>query len=168
MNMEMPQRFEAVLSQRGYIYIAEDEEADASFAFLTRLVFPPHYISTRCWFLLSPRLHSSITSVYLSMSSPGAYDLPPSSAPIDPGTPQSQSLGQSNFDPLAFDNVPGLNGTLPGQGRGDGGVEDTETGNAPRRGGGRRARLEDTADIPRVKDATGEKVMESFSLFLEK
>jgi len=47
-------------------------------------------------------------------------------------------------------------------------VDDTETGTAPRRGGGRRARLEDTADIPRVKDATGEKVMESFSLFLEK
>lgn len=99
------------------------------------------------------------------MSSP-PYGLPPSSAPG--GTPHSSPLPQSRtLDPLAFDNVPGLNGTLPGGGL-DGGVEDTETGQAPRRGGGRRARFEDTADIPRVKDATGEKVMESFALFLEK
>ena len=37
-----------------------------------------------------------------------------------------------------------------------------------RRRGGRRARFEDTDAIPRVKDATGEKVMESFAIFLEK
>ena len=98
------------------------------------------------------------------MSSP-----PPSSMPIDQSTPHSESLNQSNFDPLAFDSVPGLNGTLPGQRGGAGeAVEDTETGQAPRRGTGRRARFEDTADIPRVKDQTGEKLMESFALFLEK
>jgi DNA replication licensing factor MCM6 len=91
--------------------------------------------------------------------------------PFDPSTPHSESLNQSNFDPLAFDSVPGLNGTLPGQrSRADAGeaVEDTETGQAPRRGTGRRARFEDTADVPRVKDQTGEKLMESFALFLEK
>ena len=105
-----------------------------------------------------------------TMSSPGPYDLPPSSAPIDPTTPQSslsQSLGQSRvFDPLAFDNVPGLNGTLPGGGRGDEAIEDTETGNPVRRGGMRR-RFEDTADIPRVRDPTGEGLMASFAKFLE-
>jgi hypothetical protein len=104
------------------------------------------------------------------MSSPGPYNssLPPSSAPIDPGTPRSslsQSLGQSRIlDPLAFDNVPGLNGTQPGAA--NEAVEDTATGNAPRRGGMRR-RFEDTADIPRVRDPTGESIMTQFAKFLE-
>ena len=112
------------------------------------------------------------------MSSPSHFGLPPSSVPG--GTPDSSLLPQSRpiIDPLAFDNVHGLGGSLPGgtgnaAGAGGGRVDeaiDTETGEAVRRGGGggRRARLEDTNDIPRVKDATGEKVMESFALFLEK
>lgn len=110
------------------------------------------------------------TSGPIDMSSPGPYNssLPPSSAPIDPGTPRSslsQSLGQSRIlDPLAFDNVPGLNGTQPGAA--NEAVEDTATGNAPRRGGMRR-RFEDTADIPRVRDPTGESIMTQFAKFLE-
>ena len=98
-----------------------------------------------------------------NMSSPAPYNFPPSSAPG--GTPHSSSLAQSRvIDPLAFDNVRGLNGTRAESAD----VEDTATGAAPRRGGGRRGGLEDVNDIPRVKDATGEKVLESFALFLEK
>jgi DNA replication licensing factor MCM6 len=41
-------------------------------------------------------------------------------------------------------------------------------GTGARRAVGRQARLNDVDDVPRVKDATGEKVMESFAMFLEK
>lgn len=98
------------------------------------------------------------------MSSPG---FPPSSGPVG-GTPNS-SLPQSRpiVDPLAFDNVRGLGGSQDNGDRdGSMDVDETATGRGPRRGA-RRARV-DGDDIPRVKDATGEKVMESFALFLEK
>ncbi|RXK36244.1 minichromosome maintenance protein 6 [Tremella mesenterica] len=93
------------------------------------------------------------------MSSPFPGGYPSSSAP----TPQSSSLPTSRpvVDPLAFDNVRGLRGSPAG-------VEEAEEeGTGGRRGPGRRARFDDVADVPRVKDATGEKVMESFALFLE-
>jgi DNA replication licensing factor MCM6 len=107
------------------------------------------------------------------MSSPSIGGrLPTSSAPG--GTPNSSSLPQSRtiINPLAFDNVRGLAGTQGsingGDGRrGDDEAEDEDEMVARRRGGGRR-RMDDTDAIPRVKDTTGEKVMESFALFLEK
>lgn len=101
------------------------------------------------------------------MSSPSHAGLPPSSAPS--ATPNSSSLPVSRpiVDPLAFGNVRGLGGSLPNNA---GAANGSEAGEdiAGQRRGGRRARLEDTENIPRVKDATGEKVMESFALFLEK
>ena len=106
------------------------------------------------------------------MSSPSHFGLPSSSG-LAP-TPNSSSLPQSRsiIDPLAFDNVRGLGGSLPsGSGPSRPVANDSEAGEEPlsvRRRGGRRARFEDTDAIPRVKDATGEKVMESFALFLEK
>jgi DNA replication licensing factor MCM6 len=105
------------------------------------------------------------------MSSPSSrFGLPPSS--LGPATPGSSSLPTSRpiIDPLAFDNVRGLNGSIPtaNGGTGDAEAEVGEDITGRRRGTGRRNRLEDTDGIPRVKDATGEKVMESFALFLEK
>ncbi|ORY28278.1 putative DNA unwinding-related protein [Naematelia encephala] len=105
------------------------------------------------------------------MSSPVTnFNLPPSSAP-GAITPNSSSLPQSRpiVDPLAFDNVRGLGGSLPNDVSREGGPGEDITGNERRRGGagGRRNVPEDTDAIPRVKDATGEKVMESFQLFLE-
>lgn len=103
------------------------------------------------------------------MSSPAPY--PPSSLPA--GTPQSSSLPQSRpvIDPLAYNDVHGLGGSIP-NGAAAAGVEEADTaedltGNSGRRRGA-ASRFNDTEAIPRVKDATGEKVMESFALFLEK
>ena len=65
----------------------------------------------------------------------------------------------------------GLNGSVPGAngtGRADEAEEEGAAGTGARRGAGRQARLNDMDDVPRVKDATGEKVMESFAMFLEK
>ena len=94
------------------------------------------------------------------MSSPLPGGFPSSIA----GTPHSSSLPTSRpiVDPLAFDNVRGLRGSLPGP------DEAEEEGVVRRGGAGPMARREDQADVPRVKDATGEKVMESFALFLER
>ena len=75
------------------------------------------------------------------------------------------------IDPLAFDNVRGLGGSLPGatpNGFGGAQAEVGEDITGRSRRTGRQARFNDTDDVPRVKDATGEKVMESFALFLEK
>lgn len=102
------------------------------------------------------------------MSSPAPY--PPSSLPA--GTPQSSSLPQSRpvIDPLAYNDVHGLGGSLP-NGAAGAAVDEADTaedltGTSRRRGAA--SRFNDTEAIPRVKDATGEKVMESFALFLEK
>ena len=97
---------------------------------------------------------------------------PPTSSGLAP-TPSSSSLPQSRpiIDPLAFDNVRGLGGSLPngnGPSRPLGAASEAGEDITGTRRGGRRARLEDTDAIPRVKHATGEKVMESFALFLEK
>ncbi|WWD09922.1 hypothetical protein V865_008052 [Kwoniella europaea PYCC6329] len=102
------------------------------------------------------------------MSSPYPGAFPPSSAPG--GSPNSSSLPQSrNIDPLAFDNVRGLGGSIPGAtGQGDEGSQAGEDNTDGTRAAQRRARGGvDPESIPRVKDATGEKVMESFALFLE-
>ncbi|WVW82867.1 hypothetical protein I302_104879 [Kwoniella bestiolae CBS 10118] len=102
------------------------------------------------------------------MSSPYPGAFPPSSAPS--GSPNSSSLPQSrNIDPLAFDNVRGLGGSIPGAtGQGDEGSQAGEDNTDGTRAAQRRARGGvDPESIPRVKDATGEKVMESFALFLE-
>ena len=100
------------------------------------------------------------------MSSPYPGSMPPSTGP----GPASSSLPQTRpmIDPLAFDNVRGLGGSLPGANANGAAPEAGEDITGTTRRIGRRARFEDQADIPRVKDATGEKVMESFALFLEK
>ena len=75
------------------------------------------------------------------------------------------------IDPLAFDNVHGLGGSLP---NGNAASRPTANGSVAGeditgvRRGGQRTGFQDPDAIPRVKDATGEKVMESFALFLEK
>ncbi|WRT67336.1 uncharacterized protein IL334_004306 [Kwoniella shivajii] len=107
------------------------------------------------------------------MSSPYPGAFPPSSAPG--GSPNSSSLPQSRtLDPLAFDNVRGLGGSIPGATgagpgvNGDEGSQAGEDNTDGTRNAQRRARSGvDPDSIPRVKDATGEKVMESFALFLE-
>lgn len=106
---------------------------------------------------------------YLTMSSPAPFPFP-SSAPSDP-LPSSRPM----IDPLAFDNVRGLQGSIPGANgtavrAGADEAEEVDEVTGRRRGGGagRQARLNNTDDIPRVKDTTGEKVMESFAMFLEK
>ena len=77
------------------------------------------------------------------------------------------------LDPLAFDNVRGLAGTqsaIDARSRGGYDGEEAEEDNGD--GGVRRARRGptgiDVTNIPQVKDTTGEMVMESFGLFLEK
>ncbi|WVR05379.1 hypothetical protein IAU60_002393 [Kwoniella sp. DSM 27419] len=104
------------------------------------------------------------------MSSPYPGALPPSSAPG--GSPESSSLPQSRpiVDPLAFDNVHGLGGSLPGarpQGGVDGDGSQAEEDNVEGRRAARRTRGVDPDSIPRVHDQTSEKVMESFAVFLE-
>lgn len=73
-------------------------------------------------------------------------------------------------DPLAFENVHGLAGSLPGARNVDVDGSEAEEEGAVQGGRGRRQgrRGLDFDAIPRVKDTTGEKVMESFILFLEK
>lgn len=77
------------------------------------------------------------------------------------------------LDPLAFDNVRGLAGTqsaIDARSRGAYEADEAEEDNGD--GAVRRARRGpagvDISSIPPVKDTTGEMVMESFGLFLEK
>ena len=79
--------------------------------------------------------------------------LPPSSVPL--ATQNSQSTPRSDpnrtVDPLALD---------------DDASEAEEDGGARSRSRG-KGRNQRVGDVPTVKDATGEKVMESFELFLK-
>ena len=113
-----------------------------------------------------PTSHYSTHPIYPdTMSSPA---LPPSAT--------SPTQSRPIIDPLAFDNVRGLAGTQSSIGahnrnRANGyDAEEAEEDNGDE--GVRRARRGPTGvnvdDIPRVKDTTGEMVMESFALFLEK
>jgi DNA replication licensing factor MCM6 len=99
------------------------------------------------------------------------------SSPALPPSATSPTQSRPILDPLAFDNVRGLAGTQSSIGahnnrnRGNGyDAEEAEEDNGDE--GVRRARRGPTGinvdDIPRVKDTTGEMVMESFALFLEK
>ncbi|KAK8869610.1 hypothetical protein IAR55_000177 [Kwoniella newhampshirensis] len=102
------------------------------------------------------------------MSSPSRFGLPSSSAPERSPNTSSLPVSRPIVDPLAFNDVHGLGGSLPGAGAGAGADEAEEDHEGERRRGpGRRTRAIDPDSIPRVKDATGEKVMESFALFLE-
>jgi hypothetical protein len=119
-------------------------------------------------------LHTLVHPIH--MSSP--FPLPPSSVPnaTSPADDEGNSLpiGRGNnlpiLDPLGFTSnqtgnlssgiIPGVRVTAP---RDD---EAEEEGTA-RRGGRRRLR-EDLDNVPRVKDTTGEKVMERFASFLER
>lgn len=100
------------------------------------------------------------------MSSPYPNPLPPSSAPS--GTPNSASsfAGDSQLDPLLFEHVHGLGGphdAIPAGSRTEAQTgEDTDDG--PRRP--RNTRFQEV--IPPVKDTTGDKVTESFEMFLER
>lgn len=101
-----------------------------------------------------------------TMSSPYPHPLPPSSAPGGSPPPSSSyPTSRPVVDPLAFDDVHGLGGSRGGAPRTEAqtGEDITEGSNRPR-----RTRFEDTNDIPRVKDTTGEKVTESFEMFLER
>lgn len=84
-----------------------------------------------------------------------------------PTTATSPNQSHPILDPLAFDNVRGLAGTQSVIG---GGADEAEEDNGD--GAVRRARRGptgvDVTNIPPVKDTTGEMVMESFGLFLEK
>lgn len=109
------------------------------------------------------------------MSSP--FPLPPSSAPYatspaDEGNslPLGHTANLPILDPLGFtsnqvrDNsnggLPGVRVTAPRD-------DEAEEEGAQRRVGRRKLR-EDLDSVPRVKDTTGEKVMERFAGFLEK
>ncbi|KAL7424232.1 MCM DNA helicase complex subunit mcm6 [Cryptotrichosporon argae] len=94
------------------------------------------------------------------MSSPAPYSTP---GPYTPAPTSPQTTAQSRFDPLAFDNVRGLGGSRPTANEAQTGEE---TGDAPRRPR-RVGQQGDIEAISRVKDTTGEKVMESFEMFLE-
>ncbi|OXH40157.1 minichromosome maintenance protein 6 [Cryptococcus neoformans] len=102
-------------------------------------------------------------------SPPSNFNLPSSSAPIGSLRYSSPPGNRPIVDPLAFENVHGLAGSLPGARNGDGDGSEAEEEGAVQGGRGRRQvrRGLDFDDIPRVKDTTGEKVMESFVLFLE-
>lgn len=102
------------------------------------------------------------------MSSPYAGAYPPSSAPG--GTPGNDSSLQSRpaIDPLAFDDVHGLGGSR-GTANGRGPRTEAQTGeDITERPTRRNTGHPDPSAIPRVKDDTGDKVMESFEMFLEK
>jgi DNA replication licensing factor MCM6 len=73
---------------------------------------------------------------------------------------------------LAFDNVRGLAGSIPGNTAGNGdaveSARDGEDVTGRRRGPGPLARMNGPEDVPKVKDATGERLMLTFQEFLEK
>lgn len=88
---------------------------------------------------------------------------PPSSAPG--GTPRadedSSLQSRPAIDPQAYDDVHGLGGSRP---RTEAQTGEDIVPRPPRRIGAGV----DISTVPRVKDTTGEKVMESFELFLER
>jgi DNA replication licensing factor MCM6 len=92
------------------------------------------------------------------------------SSPALPPSATTPTQSRPIIDPLAFNNVRGLQGTqsaIDARSRhGSEAEEDNgdETVQRPRRG----PTGVNVDDIPRVKDTTGEMVMESFALFLEK
>jgi DNA replication licensing factor MCM6 len=97
------------------------------------------------------------------------------SSPALPPSATSPTQSRPIIDPLAFNNVRGLAGTQSGidaRSRNGNGYEDEEAEEDNGDETTRRTRRGPTGvnvdDIPRVKDTTGEMVMESFGLFLEK
>lgn len=110
----------------------------------------------------SPLLYFTVILPYSFSSTMSSPALPPSAT--------SPTQSRPIIDPLAFNNVRGLQGTqsaIDARSRhGSEAEEDNgdETVQRPRRG----PTGVNVDDIPRVKDTTGEMVMESFALFLEK
>lgn len=101
----------------------------------------------------------SFIHLHLTMSSPA---LPPSAT--------SPTQSRPIIDPLAFNSVRGLQGTqsaIDARSRHAGSEAEEDNGDEtvqrPRRG----PTGVNVDDIPRVKDTTGEMVMDSFALFLE-
>lgn len=74
------------------------------------------------------------------------------------------------LDPLGFtnDTAGGMPNGRNARDAADDGEDDEDDDGAPTRRRARRRVREDLDNIPRVKDATGEKVMERFADFLEK
>lgn len=72
------------------------------------------------------------------------------------------------MDPLAFNNVRGLAGTPAGARDRNGSEAEEDNGDEVVRRPRRGPTGVNLDDIPRVKDDTGDKVMDSFVLFLEK
>jgi hypothetical protein len=111
---------------------------------------------------------------YNSSPLPLFYLYTPSSTMSSPALPPSAtSPTQSRpiIDPLAFNEVRGLQGTqsaIDARSRRGGSEAEEDNGDGtvqrPRRG----PTGVNVDDIPRVKDTTGEMVMDSFALFLEK
>jgi len=88
------------------------------------------------------------------------------SSPALPRSENSPTPTRDIIDPLAFNDVRGLAGTAGARRNGSEAEEDNgdDVVRRPRRG----PTGVNLDDIPRVKDDTGDKVMDSFVLFLEK
>lgn len=102
-----------------------------------------------------------LSSPRMMSSSIGRPSSPSANADIRPA-PAAGANGSRVVDPLALGAAPG------GGGPGDDGDDDDDNDDdmAGRRGARRRpGRLQE--DVPRVTDATGEAVMNSFQTFLE-
>jgi DNA replication licensing factor MCM6 len=98
------------------------------------------------------------------MSSPFPY--PPSSAPGGTPTADRSSLqSRPALDPRDYDDVHGLGGSRRDNDRGE--RTEAQEGEDIVQRPPRRAGNIDISAIPRVKDTTGEKVLESFRIFLE-
>lgn len=124
---------------------------------------------------LAPNVHVSIFTfyIYYIAASDSLISKAKMSSPALPTTATTPTGSRPMLDPLAFDNVRGLAGTqsaIDARSRGGYDAEEAEEDNGE--GTARRARRGpagvDVSSIPQVKDTTGETVMESFAIFLEK
>jgi hypothetical protein len=90
------------------------------------------------------------------------------SSPALPRSENSPTPTREILDPLAFNDVRGLAGTPAGARDRNGSEAEEDNGDEVVRRPRRGPTGVNLDDIPRVKDDTGDKVMDSFVLFLEK
>jgi len=93
---------------------------------------------------------------------------PTMSSPALPRSENSPTPTRETLDPLAFNYVRGLAGTPAGARDRNGSEAEEDNGDEVVRRPRRGPTGVNLDDIPRVKDDTGDKVMDSFVLFLEK